>query len=482
MLNGSNLDVVATDNTSSQKLVIYGTSVENRVPLYEIFTSSTCPPCKAGNEHFHSIADTSNPLSYNVLKFQQDFPGTGDPYATSETVARRNFYAINSIPRMELDGGWDGNASSFSSTLHNAYRQNKSVVNITGTFTLDTATKTITTDVSVTPLMKLPANSIRLYSAIVEKRTVKNVKTNLETEFLQVVKKLIPNENGRTLDSISINAINANVTTRVKDTYKFKDSFRLPGDGTAAKRINLATEYTVENFANLYVVTWIENKGFKMVLQSNKLKNSAQANSYTDTFHEKAGLLGNTSSDKEVNGTFNLTNGTTYVWEVDSSKVKSPTNWSITSICDNIDCYLYPATLSKEFTAKANKTDNYVKVGFIHNRKVGYGYAEVNIYEKANKIPTLKTYKYSLLVSNSSSTSVISPVEDKLLYYFDKRIFIDNDHRGATLTITDMNGKKVLNSKINSNAIDFTPNTKGVYIANVIAHGEIVNTRKFIVE
>ena len=482
LLNGTNADAVSTDNTSSLKLIVYGTEVENRVPLYEIFTSSTCVPCKPGNDNFHSIADTSDPNSYNVLKFQQDFPGTGDPYATNETVARRNYYAISSIPRMELDGGWDQNATAFTGALHNAYRQNKSVVNLKGTYKLDVENKTIYTDVSVTPLMNLPKNSIRLYSAIVEKRTEKNIKTNGETEFLQVVKKLIPNENGRTLDLVSDNALEANVTSRIQDTFEFKGEYRLPSNGAVSNRIKLASEYTVEDFDNLYVVTWIENKDFKMVLQSNKLKSSNEVALFADTFHEKVNLEGNTSSDIEVNGTFDINSGSTYVWELNPSKVKIPSKWSVTSVCDNNDCFLYPAVTTKEFVAKSDKKLNYIKVAFNYDRTDGYGFAEVDLYDKANKAATLKTYKYSLLVSKSSSISLVSGLDEKLLFYFDNRIFIDNDHKGAILSITDINGKNVLNSKINSSVIDFAPSAKGVYIANVISDGLIVNTRKFIVE
>lgn len=52
-----------------------------RKSLHEVFTSSTCPPCKPGNEMLQSILDVKS-QKFTVIKYQYNFPGTGDPYYT----------------------------------------------------------------------------------------------------------------------------------------------------------------------------------------------------------------------------------------------------------------------------------------------------------------------------------------------------------------------------------------------------------------
>ena len=51
--------------------------------------------------------------------------------------------------------------------------------------------------------------------------------------------------------------------------YEFKGSYRLPDD--AKNPINHASEHSVENFANIYAVYWVQNYTTKEVLQSGKV-------------------------------------------------------------------------------------------------------------------------------------------------------------------------------------------------------------------
>merc|ERR1711974_64907 len=97
----------------------------------------TCAPCRPGNENYHSIVDNLDKDSYVSIKYQQNFPGTGDPYATAESIARRGYYSINSIPRMEANGGWDQNATSFTNNLHNQFSELPAVATMDGEYTVD---------------------------------------------------------------------------------------------------------------------------------------------------------------------------------------------------------------------------------------------------------------------------------------------------------------------------------------------------------
>jgi hypothetical protein len=120
--NGGNPDANPADDHAKKSVSVLSETIQ-RIPLFEVFTSSTCGPCKPGNDNYHSIVNPKPASEFVSVKYQQDFPGSGDPYCTTEAVNRRTTpYAINSIPRMEIDGGWDANASSFSNALYDAAR------------------------------------------------------------------------------------------------------------------------------------------------------------------------------------------------------------------------------------------------------------------------------------------------------------------------------------------------------------------------
>lgn len=87
-----------------------------------------------------------------VIKFQQDFPGSGDPYTTDEGLARRAYYGINSIPRQENDGGWDGNSNTFSYQLYSDAREVPAQYMIDGTYSEDTIARTWAATVRYSPL------------------------------------------------------------------------------------------------------------------------------------------------------------------------------------------------------------------------------------------------------------------------------------------------------------------------------------------
>ncbi len=259
-INGG-ADAVPANDEASTIITVFENAVQ-RVPLFEVFTSSTCPPCTPGNENFHSIVDPKPEEEFVSIKYQQDFPGTGDPYATFDAVDRRGFYGINSVPRMEIDGGWDGNANSFSQALYADAIAKPAFTFLHATYSVDVATQTVDFDIEALPIIDYPAGNYRLQIAIIENLTTQNVKTNGETEFYQVLKKMYLDENGITvtLDNLT--------TSTFSSEYTFQGNFRLPSNGQAANRIDHATEHSVEEFSDLRVVVWLEEADTKEVLQA----------------------------------------------------------------------------------------------------------------------------------------------------------------------------------------------------------------------
>jgi hypothetical protein len=198
-----------------------------------------------------------------------------------------------------------------------------------------------------------------------------------------------------------------------------------------------------------------------------------------NTLAVKDSLL--SSLKKEINTTINnISSGESVKWEV--VNVALPSNWSLVSVCDNVTCYTYPATKSQTFSYKdINNGGNYIKVDIAHRRNPGYGFVNIKVFVTSKPSTTTKIAKFALLVSNSSS--IVTSVEEKGLFtYFDKMLFIDKKYRNNNLIISDMSGKLVKTTTISDDTLEVNNLPKGVYIANVISNGEIVNTRKFIVD
>lgn len=262
-ING-NPDGFPADDTIRKTVVVFSRNL-NRTPLYEIFTSSTCPPCVPGNVNYHSIVDTKDQNDFVSIKYQQNFPGNGDPYATTESINRRaTYYAINSIPRMEIDGGWDGNAQQFSEALYTSSRARQAGFELSGTYSIDPATKTVKANLKYSPAFD--ATGYKLFVAINENLTTMNAATNGETEFKHVMKKMLPNETGTALPVLSDGAQDS-----ISFTYVFNGDYRLPANGLAANIINHAIENSVEEFTDLKVIAWIQGPD-KVVQQAANLK------------------------------------------------------------------------------------------------------------------------------------------------------------------------------------------------------------------
>ncbi len=239
-INGGNNDQYNVNDTLSFTVNVVDTMVQ-RHTLLEVFTSSTCAPCAPANANMESILPSLS--NYTVIKYQQDFPGAGDPYATNESVARRSYYAINSIPRMEIDGQWDQHAGVFSANIYNQYNSEPSFMSIditSATYSGNNVNITAT----ITPLIDYIPGNYRYHVVIVEGKTTGNIGTNGETEFFNVMMDMIPDQNGNV-----INSLNANVPINV------------------TKTTNLANS-NVEEMSDLKVVVFVQNNNDKKVLQS----------------------------------------------------------------------------------------------------------------------------------------------------------------------------------------------------------------------
>lgn len=256
-LNGTNADSDTSNDTAMVSVQVVA-ALTTRYPLYETFTSSTCPPCTPANVQMESVFDL-NPGEANSIKYQMSWPGTGDPYYTSEGGDRRGYYAINSVPRVEIDGGWDNNGNNVTQTVFDQFQNVPAFVEMDATFSQ--FSKTVETTIEITPLADISSNNLALFAVIYSHRDTANVKTNGETEFFNVVKKMMPSSSGQ-----SIAALTSGTAVTQTLSYTFNGNYVLPPNANSPANLNV--EHTVEDFANLGVIAWLQDVNTKEVYQS----------------------------------------------------------------------------------------------------------------------------------------------------------------------------------------------------------------------
>jgi len=256
-LNGTNVDSNPANDTAMTSVQVVP-ALTTRYPLYETFTSSTCPPCAPANTQMESVF-ALNPGEYSSIKYQTSWPGSGDPYYTTEGGDRRTYYGINSVPRVEIDGGWDNNGNNVTQAVFDQFQNVPAFVQMAATFSQ--FSKTVETTVDITSLADINSNNLALFAVIYEHATYNNVGTNGETEFINVVKKMMPSAQGQSLGALSQGA-----TVSRTLSYTFNGSYTLPPNANSPANLNI--EHTVEDFENLGVIAWIQDLNTKEIFQS----------------------------------------------------------------------------------------------------------------------------------------------------------------------------------------------------------------------
>jgi len=253
-VNGVDLPNAQANGVTRQVSIYDAADVAVRRTIVEGFSSSTCGPCAPANTTFHNLMNTLAPANRPVtLKYQLGGPGTGDPYTTNETEGRAVYYNVTGIPDSRIDGNfWNGLTGSVTATILNNAKNRPGLATFDLEYSVDTTAKTVHISGTVTPSADM-VDGTKLMIAIKESSTTKNVKTNGETIFRDVVKKLI---NG--LQGIELGGLKAGEPFPVDISYAFKGNYRLPINGLVANRINHDIEHSVENFANLLVSAWVD--------------------------------------------------------------------------------------------------------------------------------------------------------------------------------------------------------------------------------
>ena len=303
-INGST-DMNTLNDTVIQPLHVFSTTTQ-RKPMLEMFASSTSNYSVTGNTDLIAIL-ASNPDNYSLLKYPMSWPSPGDPYFTNEGAQRRYFYNVNTVPRLILNGVTQNNPIGFTQQEFDEAYQLYSFVNLDANYSV--GGQKVDVQVEINSLCNTAGiwDNLTLHAAVFEYTTYNNVSLNGEIEFYNIMKKMLPDEDGTPLPSLGSN----NPAFTLSLSYDFNGSYNLPLDATTP--IDHLTEHSIEDFENIGVVVWIQDDNSKYILQSataNMIANTNPlnvkspfslypnpANNVLNVFHEK---LSKSDSDIEI--------------------------------------------------------------------------------------------------------------------------------------------------------------------------------------
>ncbi len=225
-------------------------NLATRVVLLEDFVSSSGAPDVQANIDLH---DTLNayPGTHALLKYPMSWPGNGDPYFTIEGQNRQGFYSVSGVPELYIDGTTITHPSQLTGNMLASAQAVPSIMEITTTHQLCPDSQKVSVSVDLNAYTSL-ASGMTLQVAIIEKTTFNNTGGNGETVFHNIMKKMLPNDQGTTLPAF----VNG-VPQQFEFDYYFQGSYRLPTG--SSNPINHTIEHSVEDFDDLAAVAWVQN-------------------------------------------------------------------------------------------------------------------------------------------------------------------------------------------------------------------------------
>lgn len=257
-INGAS-DLDNSNDTIRKNLHVFGNTTPRR-PMLETFVSSTSQYSVTGNVDLQSIL-APNSGNYTLLKYQMSWPSPGDPYYTVEGGQRRTYYAVNTVPRLVMNGVAQNNPIGFTQAEFDESVNLYSFVNLTANYSV--GGQTVDVNVQIDPVVDGNGvwNNLVLHTAIFEYTTFNNASSNGEFEFYNIMKKMVPDISGT-----SITNLLPNTPQNIDLSYTFNGQYLLPPD--ADSPIDHSLGHTVEDFNNLGVAVWIQDVDSKYILQS----------------------------------------------------------------------------------------------------------------------------------------------------------------------------------------------------------------------
>lgn len=204
----SNLNGGTGDDNPANDTMVKSISVPTQLiyyrPFFEEFTSSTCAPCASFNNSVLNPFIAQHEGDITLVKYQMNWPGSGDPYYTAEGGVRRTYYGVNAVPDMYIDGKKVAASSAGVNGGFNATFGTMTYVNIVSQHEIQG--NNVIIDANIEPYANYP--DCKVHMAIVEHVTTQNVATNGETEFHNVMMKMVPDASGTSANLVSGQPLN----------------------------------------------------------------------------------------------------------------------------------------------------------------------------------------------------------------------------------------------------------------------------------
>ena len=234
-VNGVSDDDLTNDTIA--KNITYVVNIFPLKPAFEEFTSSTCGPCASFNTSFVPWC-LSHP-DITLVKYQMNWPGSGDPYYTLEGGQRRSYYGVSYVPDLYVNGSQVATNIGAVQSAYDMALNLTSYIDIASEFSITGTTIDITTNL----LAWENVGTVRVHNIVCEQVTTGNISTNGETEFHHVMMDMVPDANGA--------SVNLQFGIPVQLHYT----------------VNLSST-NIEEFDDLLLAVLVQNQSTKQMLQT----------------------------------------------------------------------------------------------------------------------------------------------------------------------------------------------------------------------
>lgn len=179
-----------------------------RMVLVEEFTQASCPSCASANPAFNALLN-ANTSKVIPLKYQVWWPGNDPMYIQNQidVINRVNFYGVSGVPSATMDGNvFQAYPASLTQSMINTEYAVASPFTLNLSHALTPMLDTVNITVVVTATQSVSGN-LRLHTVLTENRITFSTPpgSNGETEFGQVMRKMVAGAAGEILSTTWVN-------------------------------------------------------------------------------------------------------------------------------------------------------------------------------------------------------------------------------------------------------------------------------------
>lgn len=241
-------------------LFLLGTNgfAAQRMVLFELHTSTTCPPCVAANATLNNLM-TEYEEDLAIIRYHAWWPAPGnDPFYlanVAENTARIDYYNVNAVPDGFCDGASTGSHTGWESTIQNHLQVDSPLTISIGAPAPNEFVASITAEEDI------DATDLRAHFVIIESN-IEYTGTNGDPEHHQVMRDMLPDANGHSF------SISQGETVDLSATYSLDD------------------EWVTEN---LELVVFVQNHTTREIYQAAKISMAANISITEHTVEETSG-------------------------------------------------------------------------------------------------------------------------------------------------------------------------------------------------